>query len=400
MRKDNLWLKILFATSMSLVLPSNSNAMGGDQRGNGGGGVVCRNDRGNITSVTTLDIYEADFRGMNLDFGPPSESPLEIVNHLLNRLATIDPLAAVNYRKLANRFYDPNVSRFKKGITLPFTEDTGFIALPLDCKLEQIVLQQEPQVPEDRLFVINQDLYEHLDTRSQAALILHEVIYNELISMKNKVGDRIHPTSFYARYFNEKLISDTFISISAEDYIASFGDTHDAWTRPFRGCLLKDRMHGVNWRGLLLDLCSSSVAPVDGAPSKYKLIDGQLLNRSIRGIQGLNFSSEREFSEIKISENELHGISIKFLIENHDAKFNESSISIKVSAATEFPINIGPKIGIQIDLDPAGHIRRFAASSMYSFYKEPIHLTLNHSSEIFADGSLQLLFDENGNRIL
>lgn len=243
------WIKVL----CGLLVATPAFAALEDQRGNGGGGIVCRNPAGEITSVTTLDVYEAGFRDMTLDFGPASDQPLVVVNNMLDRLASLDPVAAKHYRELANKFFDAEISRFKSGITLPFTEDTGPVAPPVGCALEQIVLQMEPKVAEDRLFTVNKDLFDRLDTNNQAALILHEVIYYELLRVKDSAGWPKHKNSFYARYYNQRILADNFADFTTESYIALFGDYIFDCSR-----------HGVRWQETVIDICKSEVKEVDG----------------------------------------------------------------------------------------------------------------------------------------
>ncbi len=389
------WLNLAFVVTGTLVFHSNAHA---DQRGNGGGGVVCRNDRGKITSVTTLDVYEAKFRGMQLDFGKPSKNPLDVVNYLLDRLAKMDPQAAENYRKIANRFFDEKLSRFKKGINLDFTEDTGLLAIPVDCKMEQIVLQQNPEVPEDRLFTVNQDLFEHLDVFNQAAMILHEVIYNELISMKNRNGERVHPTSFYARYFNEKLIATTFKTMSAEEYIASFADTHGRWERPFRQCILKERMHSVNWRGVIIDLCSAYLTRVEGEVPKFKLTLGDVLKHSSGSIHGFNFSSKNELEKLSVYENSNGTISIH-IESSSDVNMTGKNISVIGQMGSPSVTGLCEKGSFKIDLFPSGAIKSMTAETLCGLNAAKIRLFLNNAVTLSNENKWNLIFNENGNLI-
>ncbi len=239
----------------------------GGEVGNGGGGIVCRDTTGNVTSVKALDVYEAEFRDMELDFGPDAE-PLQIVDYVLGRLARIDPKASEVYKTLAHRFFDTDMSRFKKNITLPFTEDTGPVAPPAGCKIEQIVLQWVPQFPEDRLFTINADLWGMLDKRNQAALILHEVIYNELLGLKHSYREQqthTHKTSYWARWYNERLLAKNFSAMTYASYAKFFGQRNPDVKYPDHTTgdlyMVKCDNHRLQADDIVLDLCGSEVRP-------------------------------------------------------------------------------------------------------------------------------------------
>lgn len=193
-------------------------ALDGDQHGNGGGGVICRSEHGKILTVKTLDVYEAELRQIPLEFGPKSDKPLVVVDYLLKRMAKRDPIQAEVYRKKAKEFFNPKVTRFLKDVELPFTEDTGAITLLKGCKIEQIILQRQPQVPEDHLHTVNEDLWRRLDANNQAALILHEVIYREWL-LENQHLEKAQQISFWARYYNELILSPLLSQKESLEYV-------------------------------------------------------------------------------------------------------------------------------------------------------------------------------------
>lgn len=300
----------------SLLLLGATTSFAGNVRGNGGGGIVCRNN-GAITSVTTLDVYEAAFREINLDFGPEQSTPLGYVNFVLDRLKRLDPQAAESYRALANKFFDADTSRFKPGITLPFTEDTGPVAPPVGCALEQIVLQMKPAVPEDRLFTVNKDLFDRLDSQNKAALILHEVIYHELIPLRGvSYGTPLHPNSFYARYYNETILSQRISEMTPEEYISKFGQDITTPDND-KGCIMSKAAHTVNWRGIPLNVCLSQA---NSTESGYKLTFGAIkidLNKDIEfkvgeAIFNLRYKDlDYDLAPVTLTPNSMGGLNIK-----------------------------------------------------------------------------------------
>lgn len=250
----------------SFALADGVRINGGGVSG-GGGAVVCRDKAGAVRTVTVLDVYEAGIRQIPLDFGPAT-SREAILGFELDRFAKVDPFQAEVYRRQVKEFFDPAYSRFLKNITLPFSEDTGPIVPPVGCGYEQIVLQAEPDFPEDRLYTVNQDLWDKLDAKDQAALVLHEVIYHELIQGGAQ-------TSFYARYFNEYLFSNRLASYAPFAYLK---------------LLRKCAFNGANDRVISLNGVAYYLASVNTDRDGTQVTDAKLYGTHVFTIGGLSFS--------------------------------------------------------------------------------------------------------------
>jgi hypothetical protein len=206
----------------ALLLVSPAFAAGGQEVGNGGNAVVCRDEGGAITSAELLDFYEArTLRGIQRDLGPPGLSVDEKFGIVLKRLGRLSPERVSLYTLAHGGF--PRESRFLPGVKLTTVPDSFHVAIPDGCQVEQLAIQKQPEFPEDRRYTINQDLWQKLDNDSRTGLILHEIIYGEALGYgaTDSVG---------TRYLNSKLCSPEADTLSLQDFIdvlvdAGFGQT-------------------------------------------------------------------------------------------------------------------------------------------------------------------------------
>lgn len=196
-KKWSLLLSILFAHS----------AWASDIIGNGGDVVNCS------TSVEMLDLYEGrTLRGLNFDQSLLGVDEASTVQNILNRLETIDPMRATLYRNWANSFMSE--ARLVPNADLTDIPDSQHLAVPSGCKIEQVVIQKEPEFTEDPRFIISEKLWNQMDTTSRASLILHELVYREALSLN-------HENSIASRYLNSLITSVRFASLSKIDYFSA-----------------------------------------------------------------------------------------------------------------------------------------------------------------------------------
>jgi hypothetical protein len=186
-------MKITFV-SIALLL-TTLTAYAGGVDGGGGKGVVCRDAKGRIRSIELLDLWEARvLYGRTLS---PSHKPLakqvgEAIDRLKNAVENTyshkDPRTGKSVTgadetkfQLENealRFLKVNSAvRRLHGITLNPTPDSSEPAYPKDCQVEQVVnyISSGPAQ-----ILINQDLWEKMNSTQQAALIVHEAFYRFL----------------------------------------------------------------------------------------------------------------------------------------------------------------------------------------------------------------------------
>ena len=202
-----------------LLLVCGAAAQANDRIGNGGGVIVCPNGSGGF-NYELLDLYMArtqfhlvaDFAGAQ---GKPYE---EIVDAVLSRFAILSPKRAAKYRDGFNNFLAN--TEFKAGVKLVFIPDTGSQDIPSSCELLQVAVQKNINdiLPGEKRIVVAKDIWDQMDEENKAALVLHELIYGELM-------DTV-PNARYVRYFNGHLLAQNFLQV---DYRKLAWDTKLRW---------------------------------------------------------------------------------------------------------------------------------------------------------------------------
>ena len=190
-------------------------AGGGAVAGNGGKGVVCRDQSNRISSIRVLDFYEADIRGIKIELGDPAISIQDKISLALSRLNAIDSKRAQRYLARSRAFFDDENTVFLYHTQLASTDDSYQISQPDGCDVEQLVVRRDPQFSEDRLWTVNGDLWGHLSNDDKAGLVLHEVIYEEALTQSYLP----QTNSLSSRYLNSYVCSKKLQSLSERDYL-------------------------------------------------------------------------------------------------------------------------------------------------------------------------------------
>lgn len=204
----------------ALILVLASTAFAGHEVGNGGGVIVCLNPPSvppagqpkpapPASRVELLDLFEArEFRKLPLGLGDPNEDYKIKINRVLTQLERIAPYRTQLYRTIYNRFEEESV--FVANIDLVYIPDSEYKGLPTNCFLKQAIIQQPPEFLGDKRYTISLDLWNQLDNNSKAALVLHEVIYNEGIAIDQT-------TSKAVRYLVSYLTSTTLSTLTQDN---------------------------------------------------------------------------------------------------------------------------------------------------------------------------------------
>src|SRR3989344_451437 len=200
----------LLAASLLISLTAVTSIAAG-RDGGGGFVVVCENQE-NVKPIDLLDHYQAR-RKMKLDLGKPSLSVDEKIELVLGRLEKLNSQRAKLYREYVRTFLS-EVEFTDEDLTN--LADTGGVSIPRGCKLELAVIQNKnPRPPiEDYRYKINEPLWRAMDNDTKAGLILHEVIYRELIHQTCPQQD-----SKTTRYFNGLVSSTQFADMKLRPYI-------------------------------------------------------------------------------------------------------------------------------------------------------------------------------------
>lgn len=196
--------------------------------GNGGDVVVCYDATHKIVSAELLDYYEArelSVPAVILEMGDAQLSWQKKVEVVLRRLSKLDPTRQLKYLKRAQQFVMDETSGmapdaiFKRNITLKDTDDSYHIAVPDGCQVEQVAIQIHNDLPGRPTFTIDRELWDLLDEANKAGLVLHEIIYEELLSLGAK-------NSYNARYANSSLAGEQFKKTTQSEYFSFWKHVH------------------------------------------------------------------------------------------------------------------------------------------------------------------------------
>jgi hypothetical protein len=268
------------------LIPLTAFANGGQEVGNGGDAVVCRDAGGAVTSAELLDYYEArELRGIIKDLGPPDLAIDAKVALVLDRVARLSPKRAAHYRHQAGEFMSE--ARFLSGVDLVEVPDSDHLAFPHGCRVEQLAIQKQPEFAEDKRYTINQDIWDKLDGDSRAGLILHEIIYREAFEQgaTDSVG---------ARYLHSRLAEASGATLTQPEFVSILNEAHfkftdiDGWDFMVFGIYFDDRGKVVKaqlqYDNEIQDpMNTGTVTLIDGEVSFYP--DGKLQSFQFPNVQ-------------------------------------------------------------------------------------------------------------------
>jgi hypothetical protein len=187
---------------MMFILAFAAEAMAkGGQGGNGGGGLVCRNELGEIKSIQMFDLYEGRSRYQFTGEALSGKTSEEILEKAYARVRDYgDSLAAKI--EAAEKLFQANI--VFTDMPLDESPDANKVMIEKGCRYEQIVTWDDRVL---KVFV-NQELYNALDVVGRAALSLHEAVY-WVARNYSKQSYSDDTREFVARvFFNEKIITN------------------------------------------------------------------------------------------------------------------------------------------------------------------------------------------------
>lgn len=184
-------------------------AYAGNEGPHGGNAIVCENQNG---TIDLLDHYEgAITMGSELDMGDPSSDYMAQVNYVLDRLSTLDPVAAERFRGYARTFEEEMA--LVSQTQLKAIDDSNEHLNPMPgCAKVQFAVQLIGVKAYQKRYYINQDLWLKADSRAKAGLVLHELIYRDAATFYG------HKNSDGARYYNYIISSKLMNSIGDRGY--------------------------------------------------------------------------------------------------------------------------------------------------------------------------------------
>ena len=226
--------------------------------GSTGGGVGFTCDGGK--TVAMVDGYEALTHGHPILLGPSAASFQDKVSFALNRLKTIAPVRSQILTTFVADMYRNNVE-WTSGALVNQSDFSG-IDIPLGCQPLQIAFQRDDISVGlgERRYVFQVDLFNKMSSDDQAVLVLHEIVYRDLMGGRS-------PTGEHARLVTEELFSDLLNDITYGHEmafglfpIAEWNGLAAANWGVFGGvpAYLNPSMHKLNMR----DTCDGDIGPL------------------------------------------------------------------------------------------------------------------------------------------
>lgn len=284
--------KLAALTTITITAFHSYQAQALDGKGNGGDAVVCYSSTGEIVSAELYDYFESKAKGWNfeVDFGVENANYSTKVKFALDRLNKVDPKLADELMQEFKFFESSQVMVDGQLVDIP---DADPDIIPNEgCKIEQLAIRSEPQVPQDKIYKIAKRIWAKLDETNRAGLALHEIIYH-------KARMTGHENSRFARYLNDSISSRNGIAtLNPKSYIDVMKKIK--LPRPsiiFHGFLLKTSemrfypngniKFAVLWNGHTIPLAADPSVPLkisggiefydDGAVSRVVLAGAQAI---------------------------------------------------------------------------------------------------------------------------
>ncbi|MFV8257103.1 hypothetical protein ACNQKP_04825 [Bdellovibrio bacteriovorus] len=200
--------------SLLSLIAASAHANNWYDRGNAGFALFCTGK-----APIVLDLYEVTTRDLGEVKFSKAVTAVDKAVDLASRLEVVDPARARQYKESALDFM--NSAQFVTDLGIRKTPDLGLVTVPTDCALEQVVFQRNPSILNKARYVVNSNLWNQLDADNQAALILHEAIYREVI---NSTANELF--SERVRIFNGVIHAQSVRSLLKKDYLKMLQELH------------------------------------------------------------------------------------------------------------------------------------------------------------------------------
>lgn len=179
---------------------------------NGGGGkaIVCRDQNRKILSAQVLDLFEAENQ-YGLTLLPSAATLDQALEEVGLRLESLSGQRRGMMRMKKEDLKDI-YSKFKllaPGIGLQPIDDSLDLLRPEHCEIEQLAFFKESNI-----ILINRDIWNHLNPQNQAALVVHETIYQ----LQRQRGAKDSRDS-------RKIVGHLFSSLNLQNVMGSVPET-------------------------------------------------------------------------------------------------------------------------------------------------------------------------------
>lgn len=169
-------------TMLFMLSVLSTLAWAGQGTGNGGDVVVCEMNDGTL-SYEILDLYEAKFKHrLDIDALDNGSSLQDYVDYQLKKIETWSDIDVFESASLS--FMDRVIFTSEE---LEDISDSYHTFIPRNCEIRQIAINNQVGS-----IYINEELWNHLDMANKAALVLHELFYEQMVlnNFKNSIMAR------------------------------------------------------------------------------------------------------------------------------------------------------------------------------------------------------------------
>jgi hypothetical protein len=181
--------------------------LAGNKVGNGGNVIFCERNLNSTAPTTLLDFYE-NSAGLEAVTGTANE----IAEQRLLKLKAASQKLSGQYLERLNSIW--NEIDFRDDIQLTEIKDSHHLFVPKDCNVKQIAIRKAQIEGGEKRFIFRKDLWEKLEARDQAGLILHEIVYEHLARLGEE--DSIKARKINRALFSKNLNSNDFWKLIKE----------------------------------------------------------------------------------------------------------------------------------------------------------------------------------------
>jgi hypothetical protein len=129
---------------------------------------------------------------------------------VISSIKRLNPSRAALYQEWLSSF---EMDAYMTDQKLNLINDMGGVFAPEGCDLVQAAIHQDTNLHGDRRYIINKGIWDKLDNNGKAGLVLHEIIYRELVSQYPP-----HGTSYFARSLNAFFSSREVKTMRLQEY--------------------------------------------------------------------------------------------------------------------------------------------------------------------------------------
>ncbi|WP_374029949.1 hypothetical protein [Bdellovibrio bacteriovorus] len=263
------WLKSVARFFTFIFLFGSPSVWAGYEVGNGGDAVVCG------TQTVLLDLDEAK-TPLQVSF-PEVDDVFMRSFEIINSWRGLDPVRVSKWLEELH-YLDLRTYWVPKGMNLVNVADEGPVMLRNGCGLEQVAVQSTDPETDSYRYHISSDLWGRFDADSKTALLIHEILYKDLLD--SRPGSHSHRV----RPFVRTILGLPPHKISLEEYLETLRKMG----------FLYYAFHESFFRDLFVDLSKPFVVSENGLQEAqvWKSLEDRTPYKMIRKKQGSQFVVE------------------------------------------------------------------------------------------------------------